>query len=198
MTLLVEDRGLLAKFREGQRDAMERVYRHYVNDVAKFLRGSFGLRAPLELEAAVQDVFIRAFTPAARASYDGLRPYRGFLFGVARNVALAAREKMIAAGRVVPLPQDDDQLLEAVDESPEERLDRDKGRELVSAFLAAECDDHDRRLFALRWDEGMSQEQAARTAKLTRIQVRRWETKFRARLLRHLKRARFIDPEGAS
>ncbi len=206
MTLLIEDRVLLAAFREGKRDALERIYRHYVNEVATFLRGGFtylsdgrpqafgGFRA-LELEAVVQDAFIRAFSASARASYDGLRPYRAFLFGVARNVALGALERRGAGTRLEPL-DDHAHTLAADSTPPEETIDRREARELVAAFLAGDCDDRDRRLFTLRWDDGLSQEQAARAAGLTRIQVRRWETKFRARLLRHLKRARFVE-DGA-
>ncbi len=204
MTLLAEDRALLAAFREGRREALERVYRHHVADVVSFLAAGFGylsggapkafagFRSRVELEAVTQDVFIRAFSASARSGYDGLRPYRGFLLGVARNVALRELERRAGEGaRFEPLGEEVDRAAPAP--APEQELHAARGRELVAAFLAGSCDERDRKLFELRFGEGLSQEATAETAGLTRIQVRRWESKLRARLLRHLKRAGYVE-----
>jgi RNA polymerase sigma-70 factor (ECF subfamily) len=196
---LSEDHELLVAFREGRREALDHVYRHYIHEVARLLRSGFGYQTggkpsafrgyhkPYELESAVQEVFVRAFAPRARQGYDGLRPYRSFLFGIARHVVLDQLRRQGSRR----------ETLELVDEpgpAPEyeETLDEKQGRELVQSFLDEHCDQRDRTLFALRFVDDLSQLAAAEAAGLTRIQVRRWETKFRSRLLRYLKRASYV------
>lgn len=218
MTLLVEDRQLLARFRDGNPEALERVYRHFAPKVAAFLRSGFvysnkqaaapGIVSPFELESAVQEVFVRAFSPQARMAYDGMRPYAGFLYGIARNVVLDERRRRARRGETAEPPEVMERYharqrassnagFVAVgpvpDDTPvEDRIDQHRARELVHQFLDRECDDRDRALYTLRYGRELSQEAAARQAGLTRIQVRRWETKFRKRLLRFLKRADYV------
>jgi RNA polymerase sigma-70 factor, ECF subfamily len=195
------DRKLLAAFRDGQRDALERIYREHVHEVAGFLRRGFmytvddrpsryqGARDSLELESLVQEVFVRAFEPRARSAYDGVRPYAGFLIGIARNVVLDQLRRLARHGEVFAAPDVIDALPAPTTDEPS--VDERRGHELVAAFLET-CDERDRRLYELRYVEELSQADAAARAGLTRIQVRRWETKFRARLLRHLKRADYV------
>jgi RNA polymerase sigma factor (sigma-70 family) len=214
LTWLAQDRALLEEFRQGDRRALARVYHHYAADVAKFLRSGFmyssdgqpqrfsGYRSPFELEGAVQEVFSRAFTARARLAYDGLRPYAGFLYGIARNVALDELRKRARRGEVIVEVETAERTAGGVDiasggaalasEQRAEQLDQKRGRKLVEAFLALECLDRDRMLYALRYEEELSQEQAAKRASLTRIQLRRWETKFKTRLLRYLKRQDYV------
>lgn len=196
---LSEDHDLLVAFREGRREALDHVYRQYVHEVARLLRSGFGYQTggkpsafrgfhqPYELEAAVQEVFVRAFAPRARQAYDGLRPYRSFLFGIARHVVLDQLRKQSSR-------RDTLELIDEPGPAPEyeDSLDEQQGRALVKSFLDEHCDDRDRRLFALRFEDDLSQLAAAEAAGLTRIQVRRWETKFRSRLLRYLKRASYV------
>ena len=202
--MLPEDRELLAGFREGRRDALDRTYRHYVLEVARFLKHGFtymssgtptafeGFREPMELDNVVQEVFFRAFEARTRLAYDGIRPYGGFLIGIARNVALKEIERRaVQRARTTPV---DDLTEEVVPLPPSaESIDERRGRDLVVAFLSDTCTDQDRHLFRLRFDDGLSQEAAASAAGLTRIQVRRWENKLKARLLRFLKRAQYLE-----
>ena len=202
-TSIVEDRELLAAFRDGRRDALERVYHQHVAEIARFLRRGFmytsngqhtrfpGIQAAFEVEALVQEVFARAFAPAARLAYDGLRPYGAFLTGIARNVVLDQLRRQARRGEVIEAPEVLDATAADAAE-PAAGEDERRGRELVLAFLETACDDHDRRLYALRFERELSQVDAAAEAGLTRIQVRRWETKFRDRLLRFLKRADYV------
>lgn len=203
MVDLTEDRELLAAFREGQRDALEQVYRHHVNEIATFLKHGFtyasggapvafsGFKGPLELAAAVQEVFVRAFEPRTRTAYDGLRPYGGFLIGIARNVALKEIERE-AVQRRRSVSLDDVEVAGATD-PVEADLDERRGSELVTKFLASDCDDTDRKLFQLRYDDGLGQEAAGKAVGLTRIQVRRWEKRLHARLSRYLRRTNYLD-----
>jgi RNA polymerase sigma-70 factor (ECF subfamily) len=145
----------------------------------------------------VQEVFARAFAPRARESYDGLRPYGGFLCGIARNIALDALRRQARRGETIaPIDaleeagalQDDEPVRD-----PADTLEARRARALVAAFLEEQCDDRDRRLFALRFDRDLSQERTAEAAGLTRIQIRRWERKLKSSLLRFLKRARYLE-----
>lgn len=198
----MSDREQLAAFRDGNRDALERVYRRHVADVATFLRTGFmyttndrptrfsGVRDSFELESFVQEVFARAFEARARLAYDGVRPYGAFLNGIARNLVLDRLRKQARHHEILAAPEVIDT---AVFEAPEPETSEEKrGRELVARFLVDECDERDRTLYRLRHERGLSQVDSAQAAGLTRIQVRRWETKFRGRLLRFLKRADYV------
>jgi RNA polymerase sigma-70 factor (ECF subfamily) len=203
----VSDGEHLAAFRAGQRDALGRVYRQHVADIAAFLRTGFmyttndkpvrfpGVRDSFELESLVQEVFTRAFEARARLAYDGVRPYGAFLNGIARNIVLDQLRKQARHGEILAAPDVLDTT--TAGEPPEWEVSEDerRGRALVAEFLETECDDRDRSLYALRHERELSQGDAARQAGLTRIQVRRWETKFRARLLRFLKRAGYVRGE---
>ncbi len=204
MPLLTEDRALLAAFRAGERSALETVYHHYVAGVARRLRMGFavggargavlfGFHQPFELESALQEVFLRAFKESARLSYDGLRPYKDFLAGITKHVALdeLRRRSRRRTESMSDLDLDRVALIDP-EVSPEATLESKQAIQTVSTFLEKECDERDRRLYELRYHDERSQEDVARTAGLTRIQIRRWETKFRSRMLKYLKRVRYV------
>ena len=126
MTLLVDDRDLLDSFRRGEGPAIERVYREYVGQVTALLKSGFsfmsggkstyfkGYKDAWELECAVQDVFIQAFSARARESYDGVKPFGPFLMTIARNRVISLlrsetreqrRRTMLAAEGDPPGPE---------------------------------------------------------------------------------------------
>jgi RNA polymerase sigma-70 factor, ECF subfamily len=100
MSLLIERRELLDRFKRGERRALEEVYRHYAPEVAAFLQRGFtfssagrplhfrGYAQPFDLDNALQETFVRAFKDSARLAYDGLHPYKSYLLAVARNLVL--------------------------------------------------------------------------------------------------------------
>lgn len=199
----VSNREDLAAFREGKRDALERIYHQHVAAVVSYLRNGFmytsnaqstrfaGVRDSFELESLVQEVFARAFEERARLAYDGIRPYAAFLNGIARNLVLDRLRKQARHGEVLAAPDVLDATA-AADVEQETSEDERRGRELVLRFLDTECDARDRLLYAARFGRELSQVDAAAATGHTRIQVRRWETKFRERLLRFLKRADYV------
>ena len=200
MSLLPEDRELLSEFRAGQPEALDRVYREYAVSVARILRGGFvftsaggsvnsvALSSPFELENAVQEVFARAFAERTRLAYDGVRPYLEFLVGIGKHVILSDLRRRSG----LDLGADVEAAPGQVATPPEQLLHEKRAQELVQEFLAGQCDERDRKLYTLRYEHELTQEAAGAAAGLTRIQVRRWESKFRARLLRHLKRVRYV------
>ncbi|HMF39571.1 MAG TPA: RNA polymerase sigma factor [Polyangia bacterium] len=100
MTLFLGDPGLLAAFRQGRREALERVYRTYVRAVEQYLRALARHTGEAEVGQAsaiadlIQEVFVRAFSETARRGYDGIREFAPYLTTIARNCffdALRAR-----------------------------------------------------------------------------------------------------------
>lgn len=184
---LEEDRALLSAFREGRAETLMEIYRAYSQRVARFLYGGIPgdggrplrLATAFELENGVQEVFVRAFEPAARASYDGLRPYEGYLIGIARNVLherVRDREVPTAEPKVDVEPGSD-----AARAQEAQIEDREVAR-LLAEFLATR-DEEERKLYELRFDKGQSQDEAAAGLGVTRIQVRRRERRLKLDLL---------------
>ena len=91
-----QDRGLLEQFRRGERSALEQVYWAYVARVDRLVRrllhlhGGTRLIASANVEDLVQDSFTRAFSPATRHAYDGIRDYVPYLLKIARNTVADA------------------------------------------------------------------------------------------------------------
>lgn len=197
MGILTTDRDLLTRFRNGENEALRRVYREYARPLAGFLQRGFsfsgasgehrfaGITSAYELDSALQEIFSRAFSDAARARYDGLRPFSSYLFAIARNWVIDAGRKQRARRFEV---QNDGALADAVAESSEAAttLEADEIKRLLDAFLAGR-DALDRQLYTLRFSEELSQTDAALRLATTRIRVRRREAKMLHDLLRHLR-----------
>jgi RNA polymerase sigma factor (sigma-70 family) len=152
------------------------VYREYVRPVYGLLSEGFsfgsgqehrrflGCRSlPWALENAVQETFVRAFATPARQAYDGLRPYRNYLFSIARNLVVdelrsGGREVLVDHGRPLDdgAPGPDEPLVPADDQV----LDQELAAQ-CEAFLAA-LDEPDRRLFEVRFLQSLSVEACAR------------------------------------
>jgi len=92
--------GLLEKFREGDRQTLEGVYRAYADPVARVIGSALRRycfddsqrgwrRTTGELPDLVQEVFIRAFEPGTRRRFDGDRKYAPYLSQITRNVVVA-------------------------------------------------------------------------------------------------------------
>lgn len=86
----------LEAFRCGQRAALERVYRTYARGIERYLRALARSNAQREFAQGsaiadfLQEVFVRAFAPRARQSYDGVRDYGAYLATIARNCFIDA------------------------------------------------------------------------------------------------------------
>jgi RNA polymerase sigma-70 factor (ECF subfamily) len=196
----------LRGFREGHTDALGEVYRRHADEVTKQLRYGFsfqaagrqhrfvGCRSAFELHDALHETFRRAFEPAARERYDGLRPYGPYLRAIARNVVLRgfrAREVQFPEVRErAPGDGEIGVVIEIVDEgsqTPEQHVGRVQIRAVVQRFLDT-LSAADRRLLEVRFVEGKSQRDAAAVLGLGRQQIRGRETKLRQQLLHYLRR----------
>jgi RNA polymerase sigma-70 factor (ECF subfamily) len=187
---------LLQRFREGERGALEVVYGAYVDKVTNIAR--FGFRSaqsglavpglaqrPDEVADLVQEVFLKAFAPKARRSFDGDRTYGPYLYAIARNVAIDwARRR----GRELPTPWSD--LAEsAADLEPEEAGDAPWADEATMALVVrylASLDDELKSVHSARYEEGLSQREAAERLKIGRQVLRTREARLREGLRREL------------
>lgn len=193
---LEDDRRLLEAFRAGERWALADVYGRYAVPAARMLRAALresGWRTRMrdsdfELEQALSEVFARAFEPRARAAYDGIHPYRTYLFGIARNyLRERGRLREDASGSA----DDVGQLAEQSVEDPERATLAAELDALLTRFLDA-LPAQLRRLYDLRFVQERGQEEAASALGWTRIQLRRRELALKRDLLEALQRAGYL------
>lgn len=195
MPVFRDDPELLAAFRRGDRDALEKVYWVYVQRVERIVRyghaiahkGGVRVSGARRGEVAdlVQETFSRAFAPRARLAFDGARPYAPYLSVIARNLLTDWARKR---GRDVsfdelpeaddtPEPEDDDEL-------PWANPDTLRVVEHYLATLDAEL----RAVHRERYERGLSQHEAASALGLTRQQLRTRESRLRDGLASALRR----------
>lgn len=209
MTLLMDDRSLLAAFKRGDREALTKVYRAYVDPLAARLYGGFeitvgqrpsyfkGLKAPWALESAVQEIFLKAFREPARLAYEGLRPYKSYLFTIARNHVIDQYRKNRRL--VVGL---DSELQEALQESadcepssmahPEHfAADRELER-LVEGFLDG-LRGGLKELFQVRFFEGCSVRETALRLDISEYFVKRDEKILKRRFFKLMQKHGYLD-----
>lgn len=207
--LLVNDRALLEAFRRGDRAALAEVYTHYADPVATLLLEGFsfvsgsktcvfhGLRSRFDLEDRLHDVFSRAFRERARLGYDGLRPYRRYLFSIARNVVIddfRRKERSMLDFTVEPAN------LETAPEAPEPSwgFEPDLGAEaselnaLVRAFVG-ELPERDRTVYRARFEEQLDQATVAARAGLSASQVKTSEARIRKRFFTYLQAHGYLE-----
>ena len=203
--LLVNDRSLLDGFRAGTRQALMIVYRHYQPRVAGYLRSGFsfhsgervlrfrGYSQPWELETATHETLARAFVPAARMGYDGLRPFGDYVLAIARNYVLNELRKndaLISAGSAEEAEAEGAPPVDAPGATAPTIEEREVER-LLTAFLA-DASPVELELFRRRFRDEQPQEEASAAMGMTRIVLRRVEHKLKRRLLDYLKRNGYL------
>jgi len=201
MVRLVEDRALLDGFRRGDRQALGEVYREYVRPLSVMISKGFtfdsagqarrfaGYRDPYLVENLLQETFARAFAPAARQAYDGLRPYRNYLFTIARNLVIDS----LRGGSLELVPGDPDQA--QAEDRPADAIDGIAAAELqrhCEAFVAS-LDPAERALFELRFHAGESVEVSARRLRISEHQVKRRERVLKKRFFLRMKEHGYFE-----
>lgn len=141
--------------------------------------------ASSEVDDLVHEVFMRAFRPAARRSYDPTRAYEPFLFAIARNVVTdhlraCRREERLHASLVGAAPH----AATAPEGAP---LEPAAARDLFALRRARQVlgslPQRQRELFRVRFEEDTSQRAAAKLLGLSYQETRTLELA----LLRHLR-----------
>jgi RNA polymerase sigma factor (sigma-70 family) len=227
MSLLMERRELLDRFKRGERRALEEVYRHYVPEVAAFLQRGFsfnsagrmmrfaGFSQPFDLDNALQETFARAFRESARLGYDGLRSYKNYLLAIARNfvldelrtreVAMSPFIERIDASAPIDVAGDGEEAapVAAVSDSPsgahsaEQELLRRELGRLYGEFVAR-LDERDRTFFRHRFEEQRTQIDAGAASGLSHMQARTLEKKLRKAFLEFMQANGYLEAYAAA
>lgn len=179
---------LLEAFRQGERWALERVYRDHVRMLDGYLRTLARAGQARELAQAsaiadsLQEVFIRAFSPGARNAYDAARPYAPYLRRIAKNLFI---DQLRAQGRAI------EQLVEALPDASEAApLDAETSAdprvaEVLSSYLSA-LPPPLLGVYEQRFVLGHSQETACSVLGITRRRLRTDEERLKTGLRRAL------------
>lgn len=223
MSLLIERRELLDRFKRGERRALEEVYRHYAPDVAAFLQRGFtfssagrslrfsGYAQPFDLDNALQETFVRAFKESARLGYDGLHPYKSYLLAIARNLVLDEfRNREVAmspfidrldsgGGSDAPAAEGEEAAPSvAVGDAPSAGVSAEQEflrHELGRLYAAfvARLDDRDRTFFRSRFEEQRTQIEAGTACGLSHMQARTLEKKLRRAFLEFMQTNGYLE-----
>ncbi len=226
MTLLIERRELLDRFKLGERKALEEVYRHYVADVANFLSRGFtfasagrtlrftGYSQPFDLDNALQETFTRSFKESARVGYDGLHSYKNYLLAIARNLVLdefrnreVAMSPFIESQATEPMgapAHDGEEAAAAIvntgaSSASGRSAEQDYLHQELSRLYAAFVErlgERDRKFFHARFEEQRTQVEAGDACGLSHMQARTLEKKLRERFLKFMQSSGYLEAYG--
>ncbi len=196
---------LLLRFRQGDSSAFETVYWEYVDQVTRVVQAVMNSYAvangesvkprATELGDLVQEVFVRAFSPASRSRYDGNRPYGPYLGQIARN-SVADHWRSTKRQVVVDVAPLLDALSLEIDlRIPESWADQETIAVVEHYLTSLEPDV--RRVHEVLYVKGLSQRQAAEALGLGRQAVRGIDTKLRTGLRQELRRCGHLPEENA-
>ncbi len=210
----------LSDFRSGKASALDKVYRTYRRPLRNFILRGFSFRSDgrqmyfsgtyseADLEDVIHETFRRAFGHRARQSFDGIRPYKNYLFTIARNCVitdLSQRQRQVPVGDALmkDSPSDEMTPLEAwvrsqraAEESPVasciDRLENLEIYALLQAFLGSLTVD-EQEFFRVRFLGLCSQEKTAQQLGCNRAKVRKMEAKLRKAFLTHVRGSGYLE-----
>lgn len=165
-----------------------------------------GVMAAPDLDDVVQESFRRAFGVKARQAFDGQRPFRNYLFTIARNIVMTQAE----AGRRQVLVGDATAIERTSNASSAsaqvfasqgtpagvdavETLEHREFLGLLTSFLAT-LSRSEQDFFLTRFLNALSQEATARHLGCNRARVRKVETRLRTNFLRHMDGTGYFEP----
>ena len=216
-----DDPEFLARFRAGHASALDRVYRHFSRPLRSFVLRGFAFQSegrPMyfagalqesDVEDIIQETFRRAFGERARQTYDGVRPYKNYLFTIARNAVITdvtVRSRQVPVGEALmqDAPTEDPSPLQAwilsqraaldpVDTPRcEERLENLEVYGLVVSFLES-LGEEEQAFFRVRFLGQQSQEASARRMGWNRARVRKLEAQLRRDFLAHARGSGYLE-----
>ena len=216
----------LEAFRAGDTQALATVYRTFERPLRNFILRGFafksegrqlyfgGMYDANDLEDVLQETFRRAFGARARQTYDGIRPYKNYLFTIARNAVitdLAARRRQIPVGEALMRDAPAEELSPLESWVVAQRAAQHEGEELSSqdrvenleiygllmGFI--EClSEQEQRFFELRFLGQCSQETTARRMGWNRARVRKLEAQLRRAFLCHATGSGYLESRSES
>jgi RNA polymerase sigma-70 factor, ECF subfamily len=185
------------RFRHGDRAVIEEVYWAYLSLVEHVLTAGFwlkgraipvpGVRDADQRADLVQEVFVRAFSDAARQSFDAALDYRSYLLGISRNLLIdhhrRTRNRPLVFDFQLDRPHDDLPGPDALTWQSSALI------AIVEVYVAG-LKSPLRELYYTRFVLGRSQREAADGLGLSRQNVRTLEERVKAGLRTALRRAR--------
>lgn len=211
----------LSEFRLGTASALDAVYRTFERPLKNFVIRGFafksegrqlyfgGLHAQHDLEDIIQETFRRAFGHRARQSYDGIRPYKNYLFTIARNAVItdmSSRRRQIPVGEALirDAPSEDLSPLESWvlsqratfgDDDEVCSQDRVENLEIYGLLMGfvESLDNDTARFFQFRFLGQCSQENTARRMGWNRAKVRKLESRLRRDFLCHARGSGYLE-----
>lgn len=211
--MLHEDQQLLAAYRAGETWAFEVLYRSLAEPVRRFLAGGFtfvsrgrtcryrGGGAGVDADSILQETFARAFAPATRAHYDGERPFKNYLFSIAKNLVL---RELARRERVLPLDSNEEATdllsrrrpmahpgLHSEERDPEVMTAEGELHDVTRTFIQT-LDAEGREFFRHRFVRGLTQEATAQAMGATRARIKVLEKAQRKGFLEALRGAGYF------
>lgn len=207
----------LSKFRAGDREALSIVYAANAESVAEVIRRGAsvptssgpryvpGLSSPHEQHCALQEVFRRAFEPAAREKVTAETKYGPYLRAIACHFLINRAQRLREHVGVEALELDSP-LVEAAADTiggllhaeratvPEQRMNAHQLALAIRRFLE-DVGAIERRVTELRFLEGVSQRDAAEALGMSRGGLRRIEDRVRPALTKWLESHGFEHAE---
>lgn len=214
--LLTSDRALLEAFRQGKVEALTRVYKEYAPVIGTFLSRGFtfsskgrmlrfaGYQQPFDLDNALQETFVRAFSEPARLAYDGLTPYRAYLTTIARNLVLSdMRRREVAMSQLVREAEGEATALEDLSEvgpvlgstpapTGEAEFMRQELTRLYHSFIE-QLPPPQQVFFRARFEQQLTQIEAGRRCDLSHMQARTLEKKLRKSFLKFMQSRGYLE-----
>ena len=216
----------LEAFRTGDTKALAAVYRAYERPLRNFILRGFafksegrqlyfgGMYDANDLEDILQETFRRAFGVRARQTYDGIRPYKNYLFTIARNAVitdLSARRRQIPVGEALMRDTPSEELTpleswvvaqraamhEGTELTSHERVENLEIYGLLRGFME-DLSDEEQRFFELRFLGQCSQENTARRMGWNRARVRKLEARLRRAFLCHATGSGYLESRSES
>lgn len=188
-------------FRRGEKAVLAEVYTMYAAPLFRRLMVGFtvdvdgkpyrfaAVTSAFDLDDVVQETFVRAFSDSARASYDGVRPYRHYLAAIAKNLLVDRFRQARRLAECFTAMASHERVREGLEERELEAEARILNSELRSAYATfmASLDEPSRQLVRLRFESQASRQRVSEATGLSAMQIRAREKRLRGRLLRMLR-----------
>jgi RNA polymerase sigma-70 factor (ECF subfamily) len=179
--MIDDDARLMLRFRDGDRDAFETLFRRYTPPLINFLARMVPDRA--RAEELAQEVFVRIYQ--ARQRYEPKARFSTWLFGIARRLALNELDR---AYRKRERPLDDTYAQFGADPAPsaEEQLDAERRGRAIERALAR-LPERQRAALLLRSSQGLGYEEIAAVLETSTASIKSLLHRARGNLLGLLK-----------
>ncbi len=218
---LLQRREVLDAYRRGETEALTEIYNHYVGAVETLLIHGFhfvsdgrhcryrGVSGQFDLEDQIHEVFARAFSERARSGYDGLTPFRKYLFTIARNLVIDEfrRKSRALEDFVLDAPAERDGSRSSPPEMPDVKAtssdDRLADRQLVRLVAEARASlaPREQQVYELRYERELNHRDIAAETGLSASQIKTSEARIRRIVFQHLRKHGYfsnyqLGPQG--